>query len=77
MRKAMAAYINRHFHPKDEINIDHLFFANGVTALCEMIAFSICDAGDGVLFSRPIYQAFQHDFATKAKFVHYTRSWAL
>ena len=68
LRDAMAAHINRHFHPKEEINADRLLFANGVTAICEMIAFSICDIGDGVLFSRPIYQAFKHDFGTRAKF---------
>lgn len=74
LRKAMAAYITRYFHPINEIGIDHLLFANGVTALCEMIAFSICDAGEGFLFSRPIYQAFKHDFGIKAKCVHFTRS---
>lgn len=69
LQKAMAAYITRHFHPKQPINIEDLIIANGVTSLCEMLAFAICDEGDGILLSRPIYQAFKGDFGTKAKSV--------
>ncbi|MCJ1466365.1 hypothetical protein MMC07_004984 [Pseudocyphellaria aurata] len=67
LRKAMASHMNRYFHPKVSIDPDHLLFGNGVTAICEMLAFSICNADDGILFSRPIYQAFKNDFGTRAK----------
>lgn len=69
--KAMANHITRHFHPTSPINPEHLLFANGVTSLCEMLGFSICDPGDAVLMSRPMYQAFKQDFGSKAKHVSY------
>lgn len=65
----MAKFINRRFHPRREIDADHLVFANGVTAICEMLGLTICNAGDGILFSRPIYQAFKTDFGLTAKLV--------
>jgi len=65
----MASHINRHFHPYKDVNPDHLLFANGVTSLCEMLGFSICDPGDAILLSRPIYQAFKGDFGSKAQWV--------
>ena len=65
----MAKYINRRFHPQQQVDTDHLVFANGVTALCEMLGLALCNAGDGILFSRPIYQAFKADFGTTAKLV--------
>ena len=67
LRKAMAKHMNRHFKPHAPIQADRLLFANGVTSLCEMLGFTICDAGDVVLLSRPIYQAFKSDFGAKAR----------
>lgn len=62
----MAAHINHFLHPSTPIDASNLIFANGVTSLCEMLGFSICAPGDGILMSRPIYQAFQIDFGAKA-----------
>ena len=65
----MAKYIDRHFHSVEPVNPECLLFANGVTSLCEMLGFSLCNEGDGILFSRPIYQAFANDFTIRAKYV--------
>ena len=64
----MANYINHHFKPLKPIDHDKLLFASGVTSLCEMLGFSICDEADAILLSRPIYQAFKFDFDAKAKY---------
>ncbi|KAJ9630912.1 hypothetical protein H2203_001440 [Taxawa tesnikishii (nom. ined.)] len=66
LRKAMANHMNKHFKPFEPVDANDIIFANGVTALCEMLGFSIAEPGDGILMSRPIYQAFQSDFGTKA-----------
>lgn len=63
----MAAFINRTFNVQKKIAGDDILFANGVTSICEMLGFTIAEPGDGILFGRPIYQAFQIDFGTKAK----------
>lgn len=70
LRNAMAKYINRRFHPQQKVDADHLIFSNGVTSMCEMLGLTLCNADDGILFSRPIYQAFKGDFGTTAKLVH-------
>lgn len=64
----MARHMNRRFKPFSSIDPKHLLFANGVTALCNMAGFTICDIGDAILLSRPCYQAFKMDFGTEAKF---------
>ena len=65
----MARHINRLFNPSLAVDPEQILFANGVTSLCEMLGFAICDEGDSVLLSRPIYQAFKSDFGTKAKYL--------
>ncbi|GAB7363800.1 hypothetical protein MBLNU230_g4367t1 [Neophaeotheca triangularis] len=67
LRALMAKHINKRFHPVEEVHASNLIFANGVTSLCEMLGFVIATPGDGILLSRPIYQAFQIDFGTKAR----------
>ena len=64
----MAKHMNRHFKPFSSIDPKHLLFANGVTALCNMLGFTICDKGHAILLSRPCYQAFKMDFGGEAKF---------
>ncbi len=63
----MARHMNRHFKPFSSIDPKHLLFANGVTALCNMLGFTICDIGHAILLSRPCYQAFKMDFGSEAK----------
>jgi 1-aminocyclopropane-1-carboxylate synthase len=42
--------------------------ATGVTALCEMLGFTLFDEGDGLLLTMPCYTAFSMDFSLKAKY---------
>ena len=66
-RKGMARFIDKNFGVYQAVDPADILFANGVTSLCEMLGWTIGDPGDGVLLSKPIYQAFQIDFGTKAK----------
>lgn len=66
----MAGVMNRYFNVLRPIDPDRLLIANGVTSLCEMLGFAIADPGDGILMSKPIYQAFQTDFGAKAQYAH-------
>ena len=68
LRNAMAKHINRYFKPLNLMEASQLLFANGVVSLCEMLGFTICDDGDAILLSKPIYQAFESDFGAKAKY---------
>ena len=64
----MARHINRLFKPLHTVEPSRIIFANGVTSLCDELGFTLCDPGDAILMSRPIYQAFKSDFGTKAKY---------
>ncbi|KAL9057920.1 MAG: hypothetical protein Q9162_002047 [Coniocarpon cinnabarinum] len=67
LRKSMAHYVNKNFGVHEPVDADKILFANGVTSICEMLGFTVADPGDGILLSKPIYQAFQFDFGTKAR----------
>lgn len=67
MRKAVAKFMTKTMSAVETVRDDDVLVANGITTLCDMLATSIGDSGDGVLFSRPIYQAFKLDFLTNAK----------
>lgn len=67
LRHLMARHINKRFHPVIQVQPSELLFANGCTSLCEMLGFTIASPDEGILLSRPIYQAFQIDFGTKAR----------
>ncbi len=63
----MARHMDKYFNTYEPVDADDILFANGVTSLCEMLGFTIADPGDGILLSRPTYQAFYFDFGMKAK----------
>ena len=62
----MSRHMNRHFNPYLPIEEANLSFANGASSIIEMVGFTICDPGDVVLLSRPIYHAFKLDLGTRA-----------
>lgn len=66
LRTAMSNHMNKHFHPFSDVCADHLVFANGITSLCELFGYAVGSPGDGILISRPSYQAFPSDFGAKA-----------
>lgn len=65
--QAMARYLNRYLKPVKPVKPEELLFTDGVTAMIEMLGYTLFEQGDGVLLSRPIYQAFKDDFGLKAR----------
>lgn len=67
LRHAMAAHMTRSFSPANPVNASNILFANGITSICELLAFTIAEPGDGILLPRPVYQTFVSDFGTKGQ----------
>lgn len=65
----MARYLNKYLKPVQAVQPEELLFTDGVTAMIEMLGYTLFNEGDGVLLSRPIYQAFKPDFGLKAGYV--------
>jgi len=55
----------RYFHPFMPVRENELVFSNGVTSICEMLAFVLGEPGDGILLGSPSYQSFPADFGMK------------
>lgn len=58
----MAAHINQHFHPSTPVRAEQIITASALTAIHELLGYSIADPGDGILVSRPVYGRFELDF---------------
>ncbi|OGM48609.1 hypothetical protein ABOM_002012 [Aspergillus bombycis] len=67
LRRAMAAHLNAHFHPANNISPDEITFAAGVTYLNEASALILCDPdqNDAIMLGRPVYGAFARDLAMR------------
>ncbi|KAF2724791.1 PLP-dependent transferase [Polychaeton citri CBS 116435] len=66
-REGMAKFMNKYFGPPfQEVKEAEILPVSGVTSLCQMLAFTLFEAGDGILMNRPIYQAFPADFSIRA-----------
>jgi 1-aminocyclopropane-1-carboxylate synthase len=63
----MAAHLNKWFQPNELVQPNELHFSIGCTSLCEMLGFTLFEEGDGLLLSRPVYQAFKDDFGVRPK----------
>ncbi|KAF1991893.1 aminotransferase [Aulographum hederae CBS 113979] len=69
LRKGMAKHMNKYFNPLVPVDPENFIFATGCTSLFEMLGFALAEPGDGIILSRPCYQAFEIDFGWRAKLV--------
>jgi aspartate/methionine/tyrosine aminotransferase len=47
------------------LNAENIALASGASAVLEMLAFTVCDAGDAILIPTPYYPGFDHDLALR------------
>ena len=58
----MATHINDNFNPIVPTKGGEIITASALTAIHELLGYSIANPGDGILVSRPIYGRFELDF---------------
>ncbi len=51
--KAAAGFFNAFFRPSEEVAAAHVLATNGVTASIDMVAWSLCEPGDAILYPIP------------------------
>ena len=62
---AISKFVNKYFSPTISVDPSQIIITNGVTALLDMLAFSICDAGEGIMYTTPTYGMFSHDLQAR------------
>jgi 1-aminocyclopropane-1-carboxylate synthase len=66
--KAWVKFINSPpFNPVLAVEEKHLYFTAGCTALLDQMFWTLCDEGDGVLISMPLYGGFVNDMQVRGK----------
>ncbi|KAH6963326.1 pyridoxal phosphate-dependent transferase [Fusarium avenaceum] len=67
LRNTLARFINRNFHAHEPVTKKELIVTSGAGQAIELIGFSLCDPGDGVLLARPHYGNFPIDLGFRAQ----------
>ncbi|UPK94587.1 hypothetical protein LCI18_005522 [Fusarium solani-melongenae] len=65
LRKNMAAFFNRYFNPRVPIMSDDILATNGVTSLIELVAWTICDPGEAILYLTPTFFMLDYDLSSR------------
>lgn len=60
--KAMSQQLKEYFNPFRPVEADQIITASGLTAIHELVGYSLADPGDAILVSRPVYGRFELDF---------------
>ncbi|CVL07589.1 related to 1-aminocyclopropane-1-carboxylate synthase [Fusarium mangiferae] len=66
LRSAAAGFFNRFFKPSSPVLPSHVLAGTGVTSLIDLIAWTICDEGDGVLYPTPNFYMLETDLTIRA-----------
>lgn len=66
LSEAVSGFINRHFNPARTVTTDSILTTNGVTSLIDLMAFGMCDPGEGIMVITPTYMMFPHDTCARA-----------
>ncbi|KNG90681.1 aspartate aminotransferase [Aspergillus nomiae NRRL 13137] len=65
VKRAVSAFINRHFRPLHAVEPSHLFITNGVSSAIEHMSWAITEPGEGILLGRPYYGTFIPDISLR------------
>ncbi|KAE9577512.1 hypothetical protein CGMCC3_g6694 [Colletotrichum fructicola] len=65
LSKAVSSFMNRHFDPARALSADDIIVTNGVTSLIDMMAFAMCNPGEGIMVMTPTYMMFPHDVCAR------------
>ncbi|KAF5712490.1 1-aminocyclopropane-1-carboxylate synthase [Fusarium mundagurra] len=63
---AAAGFFNRFFNPSSPVLPSQVLAGTGVTSLIDLIAWTICDKGDGILYPTPNFYMLETDLTTRA-----------
>ncbi|KAL3305054.1 cutinase transcription factor 1 beta [Colletotrichum asianum] len=66
LRRVLAAFMNKEFHPRDAVTANDLFITPGLASGLDAVAWSICDEGEGILVPQPFYNGFSFDLLNRS-----------
>jgi aspartate/methionine/tyrosine aminotransferase len=65
--QALGRFLNTRFKPVSPVVEDELLITAGVAAALDLVTWAICNEGDGVLVSRPLYAGFATDVEMRSR----------
>ncbi|KAH7012989.1 pyridoxal phosphate-dependent transferase [Ilyonectria destructans] len=65
LQSAMAAFFNHFFHPSSPVEPAQIVATNGVTSMIDLVAWTLCNPGDAVLYLAPTFYMLDYDLASR------------
>lgn len=66
LRRTLATFMNKEFHPRDAVTANDLFITPGLASGLDAVAWSVCDEGEGILVPQPFYNGFSFDLLNRS-----------
>ncbi|EME79845.1 aminotransferase class-I, partial [Pseudocercospora fijiensis CIRAD86] len=63
--EAVARFINHGFKPATPVDSKQILVTNGASSSIDLVAFNLCDPGEGVIVLTPTYMMFKHDLCAR------------
>ncbi|KAK4549430.1 hypothetical protein LTR36_006427 [Oleoguttula mirabilis] len=63
---AVASFMNNYFEPAHPVQAEEVLVTNDVSSLIDLVAFNLCDPGEGILILVPTYAMFRTDLCARA-----------
>ncbi|KAJ3523855.1 hypothetical protein NM208_g12294 [Fusarium decemcellulare] len=64
--KAAAGFFDAFFSPYSPVTADHILASNGVTSLIDMMAWTLCNPGEGVVYLTPNFYMLDYDLTSRS-----------
>lgn len=61
----MAAFFNHFFNPSSPVEPAQIVATNGVTSMIDLVAWTLCDPSDAVLYLAPTFYMLDYDLASR------------
>ncbi|KXS93313.1 hypothetical protein AC579_844 [Pseudocercospora musae] len=65
LSKAVARFVNHHFKPATAVKSTEILVTNGASSMIDLVAFNLCDRGEGIMVLTPTYMMFKHDLCAR------------
>ncbi|KAF7556554.1 hypothetical protein G7Z17_g1364 [Cylindrodendrum hubeiense] len=65
LQSAMAGFFNHFFSPSIPVEPSQIVVTNGVTSMIDLVAWTLCEPGDAVLYLAPTFYMLDYDLASR------------
>src|SRR4051812_23481424 len=67
LREALAFFFNNDFKARQKVKYSEFIVLTGASSAVDSLAWAICNDGEGIILTRPLYSGFKIDICNRAR----------